>query len=466
MDRFLRTRLGANLLLIAAASALPAAAMHFLFGEGAAPVSGTGHLLIMSVGASIAAAASIVLMLAGARRHDARTLLAGGAFAAMTLLLVIHGLATPGVLLGPNGLIALAGGAALPVGGALLTLTAVPALRRMRRLAPLAWVLGALLTTIAVLGTLALLMPDRIPALPQAGDPLAWALLAVGASFFLLIAARAINTWSLTRRTADLVVVVGVVWLGLALVPSLLFQPGTWAWWVGHALELAGVALVGVPLALDVLRTRPSHPTVGDLPAAALVADEEVFLGTQVRALLTRLEAKDVSTEQHTRRVAELAVGIGEMVGLSPGRLRDLALAGLLHDIGKLSVPDAILKKAGPLSDEEMDVIKCHPAWGDELLAELGYSQAVRRPVRGHHERLDGSGYPDALERFDLETRVLAVADVYDALVSPRVYRSAWTVEDALALLRAGAGTEFDERCVAALEQRVGGAVRRPAPVA
>jgi HD-GYP domain-containing protein (c-di-GMP phosphodiesterase class II) len=460
MQRFLRTRLGANVLLIAAAAALPAATLHFLFGEGAAPIDGTGHLLIMSIGSSIAAAASVVLMVAGARRHDARTLVAGGAFAAMTLLLVIHGLATPGVLLGPNGLIALAGGAALPVGGALLTLTALPRLRRLRRLAPLAWALGGLLAAIAAGGTLALLMPDRIPALPQAGDFTAWALMVIGVLFFLSIAIRAINTWSLTRRAADLVVVVGVVWLGLALVPSLLMQPGTWAWWVGHVLELAGVALVGVPLALDVLRTRPSHPTVGDLTASALVADEEAFLGTQVRALMDRLEAKDVSTERHTRRVAELSVAIGERVGLSPGRLRDLALAGLLHDIGKLSVPDAILMKAGPLTDEEMDVIRLHPGWGDDLLAELGYSAAVRRPVRGHHERLDGSGYPDGLERVDLETRILAVADVYDALVSPRVYRRAWARADALALLRGGGGggSEFDERCVAALEELVGGA--------
>jgi putative nucleotidyltransferase with HDIG domain len=463
VERFLRTRIGANLLLITAASAIPAAALHFLFGEGAAPVSGTGHLLIMSIGASIAAVASTVLMIAGAHRHDGRTLVAGGAFAAMTLLLVIHGLATPGVLLGPNGLIALAGGAALPVGGTLLALTAIPGLRRVRRLDRVGWALGALLATIAVLGTLGLLMPESIPALPKAGDALAWVLMFFGVALFLSIAVRAINTWTLTRRTADLVVVVGIVWLAVALIPSLLLQPGTWAWWLGHALELLGVGLVGLPLALDVLRTRPSHPTVGDLPAAALVADEEIFLGTQVRALMSRLEAKDVSTEQHTRRVAELAVAIGERLGLSPGRLRDLALAGLLHDIGKLSVPDAILMKAGPLTDDEMDVIKRHPVWGDELVAELGFSAAVRRPVRGHHERLDGSGYPDSATRLDLETRILAVADVYDALVSPRVYRKAWTRDDALALLRDGAGSQFDERCVLALEQLVAG--MRPAPV-
>jgi putative nucleotidyltransferase with HDIG domain len=219
-----------------------------------------------------------------------------------------------------------------------------------------------------------------------------------------------------------------------------------------------GVGLVGVPVALDVHRGRPSHPLVGDLPAAELVAEEEAFLGARVRVLMARLEAKDVSTEEHTRRVAEWAVAIGEHLALAPGRLRDLALAGLLHDIGKLSTPDAILTKPGRLTDAEMDAIRRHPAEGDQLLRELGYAEQIRRGVRGHHERLDGSGYPDGLrgDALDLETRILAVADVWDALVSPRVYRGAWTPERAMALLVADAGTAFDPRCVEALRAITG----------
>jgi putative nucleotidyltransferase with HDIG domain len=173
---------------------------------------------------------------------------------------------------------------------------------------------------------------------------------------------------------------------------------------------------------------------------------------------MARLEAKDVSTEEHTRRVAEWAVAIGEQLDLAPGRLRDLALAGLLHDIGKLSTPHAILTKPGRLTDAEMDAIRRHPAQGDQLLRELGYPEQIRRGVRGHHERLDGSGYPDGLrgEAIDLETRILAVADVWDALVSPRVYRGAWTPARAMALLVEESGTGFDPRCVAALRAITG----------
>ena len=459
VDWLLRSRLGSRLFLIAGSAAVPGAAMHALSQGGEAPVSGLAHLIVMAAASSIAAFASIALAVAGVRGRDGRSLISGGAFGAMTLLLVIHGLSTPGILLGPNGLISLAGGSALPVGGALLALAALPSLRRTDSLRTPSVAIVAFLALIAAGGAAAFVNPSIVPKLPTAGSPTAVGFLAVGMTFFLIVAQRAVRTYTLTRRASDLVVVVGVTWLGFALVPALLLQPGSFAWWTGHACELLGVALVGVPIALDLHRGRPSHPVVGDLPAAELVAGQEAFLGPRVRALMVRLGEKDRSTEEHTRRVAELAVAIGDELGLAPGRMRELALGGLLHDMGKLAVPDAILRKPGALTDEEFAAIRRHPGDGDELLADLGFSTRIRRMVRGHHERLDGSGYPDGLrgDEIDLETRILAVADVYDALVSPRVYRDAWPVPRALALLREEAGVGFDARCVEALERIVGG---------
>jgi putative nucleotidyltransferase with HDIG domain len=458
VDRLLRSRLGSNLTLIAASAAVPAAVMHFFVSEDKAPITAPQHLAIMAVGSAVAASCSIALMLAGFKRRETRAVIAGGAFAAMTLILLIHGLATPGVLIGQNGIVQVAGGLALPVGGAILTVAALPSLRGPRHLRTVTVALVALLGGIAVIGGVAFLMPGRIPSVPGYDSPEATALLIAGELIFLVVATRTVRTYALTRRVSDLVVVVGTVWLGFALFPVLMLKQGTWIWWTGHALEFLGVTLVGVPVALDVHRGRPSHPLVGDLPAAALVAGEEAFLGARVRVLMARLEAKDVSTEEHTRRVAEWAVAIGEQLGLAPGRLRDLALAGLLHDIGKLTTPDAILTKPGRLTDFEMKVIQRHPVEGDALVRELGYSDQIRRGVRGHHERLDGSGYPDGLrgDQIDLETRILAVADVWDALVSPRVYRGAWTPEKAMGLLVDESGTAFDERCVYALRELTG----------
>ena len=174
---------------------------------------------------------------------------------------------------------------------------------------------------------------------------------------------------------------------------------------------------------------------------------------------MVRLAEKDTSTEEHTRRVAALAVELGEELGIPAARLRMLAIGGLLHDVGKLSIPDAILQKPGPLDDGEFAVVKQHPERGQELLSELGgFDASVERLVLDHHERLDGTGYPRGLsaDDLDLETRILTVCDVYDALVSPRVYRPAWSVDKAIALLHEETGTAFDPRCVEALVRILG----------
>jgi HD-GYP domain-containing protein (c-di-GMP phosphodiesterase class II) len=215
-----------------------------------------------------------------------------------------------------------------------------------------------------------------------------------------------------------------------------------------------GIFLVGVPVALDLVRGVPSRPLAGDLRAAELVFAEEAFLGSHVRALTVALAGRDAYTEEHTRRVAMRTVQVGEELGLSRSRLRMLAIGGLLHDIGKLSVPDEVLAKPGPLTESEFDVVREHPERGRRLLRELGgFDPAVLHLVLDHHERLDGSGYPRGLlgAELNLDARILAVCDVYDALVSERVYRPAWTHEQALALLCEGAGRLFDAGCVDAL---------------
>jgi putative nucleotidyltransferase with HDIG domain len=208
---------------------------------------------------------------------------------------------------------------------------------------------------------------------------------------------------------------------------------------------------VGSAVALDLHRAVQSRPLIGDLRGSELVSEEEAFLGSHIRALVLRLAEKDAYTEEHTRRVALRAVQVGEELGLPPGRLRALAVGGLLHDIGKLSVPDEVLKKPDPLDADEYAVIQRHPDNGRSLLRKLGgFAEGVLRLVHDHHERLDGSGYPRGVEaeELDLDTRILAV---YDALVSTRVYRAAWSAEKALGLLFEQAGTAFDGRRVEAL---------------
>jgi putative nucleotidyltransferase with HDIG domain len=234
---------------------------------------------------------------------------------------------------------------------------------------------------------------------------------------------------------------------------------------------------IGAPVAMDLWRDVPSHIITGELGPEELVAHEEALLGPQVRAIMVRLAEKDSSTERHTRRVALLAVRLGERLGLSAGRLRRLAVGAMLHDIGKLQVPDEILSKPAALTDDEFAVIRRHPAWGEQLAGELGFDRYTRRLIRSHHERLDGGGYPDGLgaRSLDLDTRLLTVCDVYDALVSDRVYRPALSVDAALDLMFEDAVTAFDQECLHALAAlvRAAGSVAatqleadgRPAPL-
>lgn len=414
------------------------------------------HFFGVGVTAVLASAAALALTVVGVRRRDGRVVLVGAAFTVMAALLAIHGLATPGVLIGNNGVIALTGAATLPVGGGVLALSAFRGLRRPQGIRAILVLQAAALVGVLGLGIAGMAVPSLVPAVPRPASGPAVVALFAGVFFYAVLILRALKTYLLTQRLADLAVVIGVAWLTAALPAALLLDYTELGWWLGHGFELAGIAIVGVAVAIDLSQPIQSRPLVGDLQAAELVAEEEAFLDARVHALMQRLAEKDASTEEHTRRVALRAVQVGEELGLAPGHLRALAIGGLLHDIGKLSVPNRILQKPGGLEEAEFAVIKRHPEWGLKLLRELGgFSSSAQELVHSHHERLDGKGYPRGLtgSSIELDTRILTVCDVYDALVSPRVYRAAWSHEAALGLLREESGSAFDERCVSALER-------------
>jgi putative nucleotidyltransferase with HDIG domain len=457
MRRSWHNRIGTGHLLAAFAAAFP---MIVIAVEGKQPVDLTpqAHFWPVLLAAGTAAIVAAGLTAAGIRARDGRAILLGTAFSTTTALLAVHGFATPGVVVGMNGVIALAGGLSLPIGAGLLALTALPGLRQPRRIAPLLVLQAVLAIGVLSLGAIALAVPSLVPMVPKSGSPPADALLVFGVLCLAVLVHRAVRTHALTHRPADLLVVAGCAWLGVSLFTQLHLGPGTAGFYGGHALELGGIALIGIPTVLDLARGGASRPLVGDLKATELVAASEAYLGPRVRALLVRLAERDTSTEEHTRRVALLAARVGEELKLPAAARRDLAVGGLLHDIGKLSVPLEILRKPGPLDDAEFAAIRRHPDAGRRLLEELGgFPESVRNLVSDHHERLDGTGYPRGLQGCDLsvETRILAACDVYDALVSDRVYRPAWSPERALELLHSESGTGYDPKVVAALEQIV-----------
>ena len=168
--------------------------------------------------------------------------------------------------------------------------------------------------------------------------------------------------------------------------------------------------------------------------------------------LARAIELRDTGTSVYLESVAHVAGLIAEELGLSEDEARLIEMAAPLHDVGKIAIPDSVLLKAGPLSDDERDVMRAHPRIGHHLLSgsqnrfiQLGATIALR-----HHERYDGSGYPDGLVGMDipLEARIVATADVFDALLSPRPYKHAWTIEEALEYLASERGRLFDPDCV------------------
>ncbi|MCS6860434.1 MAG: diguanylate cyclase, partial [Abditibacteriales bacterium] len=180
----------------------------------------------------------------------------------------------------------------------------------------------------------------------------------------------------------------------------------------------------------------------------------ELYLST-VHSLVAAIDAKDRYTRHHSSRVQQYAIIIGEQMGLPQDLMEALRTGGLLHDVGKLGVPDFILSKPGSLTPEELRRVQEHPVLGYAILKPLPFPWEVLPVVRSHHERYDGKGYPDGLagEEIPLVARVLAVADVYDAVTSERPYRKAWSHEKAVAYIRDAAGTQFDPQVVAAFLQ-------------
>ncbi len=174
-------------------------------------------------------------------------------------------------------------------------------------------------------------------------------------------------------------------------------------------------------------------------------------------SLAKAVDARDAYTGSHSERVSDLAARIATRLGVDREHVELTRLAASLHDLGKLAIPEEILRKPGPLSETERLVLERHPQIGYRMLESLGVDP-VADWVLHHHERWDGTGYPDALggEEIPLGARIIFVADAYDAMTSDRVYRGRLTDDEAIAELARCSGTQFDPEVVAALADELG----------
>jgi len=179
---------------------------------------------------------------------------------------------------------------------------------------------------------------------------------------------------------------------------------------------------------------------------------KDTFYGT-AQALAETIEKRDPYTGGHTKRVMNYSLAVGRMLGLSRAELENLKLSAILHDIGKIGVRDNVLLKDGKLEGGEIEAMNLHPKYGSEILSHVKQLKDVIPGMRGHHEKYDGTGYPDGLKDNDipLAARIIAVADTFDAMTSDRPYRKGLTKETAIEEIKRCAGAQFNPVCVKAM---------------
>jgi putative nucleotidyltransferase with HDIG domain len=238
-----------------------------------------------------------------------------------------------------------------------------------------------------------------------------------------------------------------------------------------HAAGLYALAVFAVPLLLMrktqeayLRHTQKSAQKLRE--AAETIQNQNVSLERANKLLKERstaameslsatVDARDAYTAGHSRRVQQLALAIGRELGLSQAELDLLGHAALFHDIGKLAVPDAILLKPAVLTEDEWTLMQRHSDEGARIIDRLGFLNDAVPAIRHHHERFDGTGYPDGLkgEEIPLGARIIHVADALDSMLTTRIYRAARPALEAMEELKRAAGTQFCPRCVNALER-------------
>ncbi len=309
---------------------------------------------------------------------------------------------------------------------------------------------GARLVVLLTLIAVVIIASRRIPQIHQRGYLNAFIMSAIGVPVYYLVAPiTSHGEWVF----ALIVITITSQWgtfpgLLTALLSSVEYGILTYYQTGGFSdvFILAGLFAVSAAIIGTLVKHREAA-----LVARAHIADELAKTSESTLIALTRaLDARDQDTEGHSERVAALAVVVGKEMGLKEPELQSLRLAALLHDIGKIGIPDAVLHKTGALDEQDWKYIRKHPRMGYEILHNIPFLGPALDAVLHHHEKFNGEGYPDGLqgELISLPARILAVVDVYDALTSHRPYRAAYSPEKATEMLLDESGQHFDPKVV------------------
>jgi HD-GYP domain-containing protein (c-di-GMP phosphodiesterase class II) len=448
----------------AIAGGLPMGAFFWLKANGAHDAMirvPTGHFYVVSAVSVLSAAMALLAVLGAMRTASARITLLALSFISMAGLFAVHGLATPGFLVEAEyrAVLGFSSRMSIVLAAAFLALSAIDLPQELSQRV-VKWrgaILGGWVMLLLSYALAALIAPESVPPRIMSEVLFLRGTNAVVFSFSLFATIRYFQGYQRSGLAMYNAMAIGSLLLFEAQFTMHFGEVWHLSWWIYHFALFSAFLLMLGGMALEYVQGNSPVLVMQGLTLSDPIAQIQAGYTRVITAFAASLEARDGYTHGHGQRVAALSLLIGERMGLAPGRLRGLAQGALLHDVGKIGVPDRILCKPGPLTDDEYCEIQRHPERGEALLGSAFTGPVESAVIRHHHERYDGTGYPDRLRGADipLEARIASVADVYDALRSARAYRGAWDREVAQQYMREQSGSHFDPTCIAAFFQVV-----------
>lgn len=411
------------------------------------------HFYVVGLTSLAALAACAVVIVSARTLRETRLLFLALAFMTIAGFFSVHGLMTPGVIqhevyasIGVSAWLSVLGGALF------VALSATPLPRRaegiLRRGGGMifAWALIGLASYIAM----SFAVDTWLDGMPTDELEIQYAIAITTTVLFGFGAWRYAQAYSFARLPSQAAMVLSLVLL--MQVPAILLYGTVWyaSWWTYHALYATAFIVLFAGWAMEVKRAGSLSAIADALAMRDALAQLNRGRDARINELVEAIEHKDHYTVGHVHRVGEHAYEIGRRLGLGPAELREVVLAAQMHDVGKIGVPDPILLKPDKLTDDETAEMRKHAARGGAIAARVRALQPVALCIRHHHERYDGKGYPDGLagDMIPLASRIVGVADTYDAMTSNRPYRDGLGHAAALAEIRRVRGTQLDPRCV------------------
>ena len=411
------------------------------------------HFYVVS-GTSIGAAISCLVIVGLTKSlSETRMVFLGLAFMSIAAIFAVHGLGTPGHIHSqPYAELAVSSWLSVFVGAVFIAVSVVSmpvaAEKWFKQVGKMLF--AAVATALGVYIGLSMVTPDWLAWIPAEERWLQLAMTAATLSLLAFSVWRYFHAFLFARLISQWAMVGALVLLMQVQVSLTWGQFWHLSWWLYHGTYGAAFLVLFGGWLLEARRAG----SVRVLSEALSMRDALAQLGhgysRQIADLVDAIETKDPYTSGHVRRVATYSVMMGKEFGFPTLELRSLALGAQMHDLGKISVPDSILTKPGRLTPEEFALVQRHSVQGEEIASRVSALSAATNAIRYHHERMDGSGYPEGLkgEEIPLHARIVAVADTFDAMTSGRVYQGKVSDHEAKAELRRSAGSQLDPVCV------------------